>query len=162
MNLKTAEPKPVIITPDQAKRLHMKADPEWREILEGSFGKDLFKIWKPYTEITTMDHVFEQLGIDKNDPSYIHGEPDEIAYRLLKIVRLALNPEGWVANWNDASQRKWSPWFYMDNPGFRFLVSNYTLTLTYSTGGSRLCYASEAISNHAAKHFLHIYKTWLS
>jgi hypothetical protein len=155
-------PQPLIITPEQAKDLYKKADAEWKEILEGNFGKSFFKTRKPFNEITTMEQVFEQLGMDSKDPVYYVGTPDEIAYRLLKLIPLALNPEGWKPDWNDSKQRKWSPWFYMDNPGFRFSDSYYSVANTNSTGGSRLCYATEEISNHAAKAFLHLYKEWLS
>lgn len=154
--------KPLMIGEQDAIELYPSATPIEKRALENTFGKVLFKVRKPFDQILTIDDVFEATGADRSDPKYSTGTPDEIAYHLLKLLPKALNPEQWVPDFNNSDQRKWSPWFYMDSPGFRFFVSYYGSTITLSTGGSRLCYAEESISDHAGKHFLWLYKQWLS
>lgn len=63
------------------------------------------------------------------------------AYKL-EVIRTAL-VEGKKANWNDTRERKWGSWWWMNDPGFRFFVSDYSITITYSACGSRLCTFSE-------------------
>jgi hypothetical protein len=145
-----------------ARALYPTADPGLKAILDCTFGQEAFKVKKSFDQILTIDDVFEATGADRTDPKYHQGAPDEIAYHLLKLLPLALNPVGWKPDYNDDNQRKWSPWFYMDSPGFRFDDSLYGLTGAGSTGGSRLCYASEKISDHAGRTFVKLYEQFLA
>lgn len=145
-----------------ARELYQNADPGLKAILNCSFGEEAFKVKKPFNEIVTLDDVFEAAGVDPTNPQYHTGEPDEVAYRILKLLPLALNPIGWKPDWNNSNQYKWSPWFKMDKPGFRFDGSRCAYAGTVSTGGSRLCFASEEISDHAGKTFVRIYEQWLA
>lgn len=154
--------QPLQLDEKTAMSLYIEAGPALKAILDASFGEKLFKAKKPYNEILTMDDVFEATGANPLDPKYSTGTPDEIAYHLLKLLPKAFNPEGWVPDFNKSNQRKWSPWFYMDNPGFRFVGSGFDCTATGSAGGSRLCYAEESISDHAGNQFLWLYKQWLA
>lgn len=146
----------------KAKTLFKVASPEFKEILLDSYGEKFFKERKPFNQILTLDDVFEATGENPNDPKYLTGAPDTIGYELSKLLPKALNPIDWVLNWEDPSQRKWGPWFYFNHPGFRFRVSFYSYTYSGSTGGSRHRFASEAISDHAGKQFLPIWKQWLA
>lgn len=132
-----------------------------RNLLEQLLGKDFFS-QKITDRIKTFEDACDEIGIDPNDSNFSTGTPDEIALKKIKVVRNALNPKGWAPDWNNGSQRKWAPWFYLNNPGFRFYVSFYVLSLTRTTGGSRLCFESEELSDYAANQFLDLYKAWLS
>lgn len=85
-----------------------------------------------------------------------------LAFAMLVIIAEAIN-EGWEPDWNDGNERKWFPWFDMEvdgnNPsGFRFYVTRYVYTFTYSSGGSRLCFKTEAKAEYAGKTFVEYYR----
>jgi hypothetical protein len=119
---------------------------------------------KAVTErIMTMDDVFKELGIDPDDfgASCKGLEPDEVAYRQLKLIALALN-EGWEPDWKDNSQSKYYPWFEMEvsSSGFRF--DDYGTWNADSNVGSRLCFVSRATAEHAGKQFTNVYKEFMT
>lgn len=92
------------------------------------------------------------LGIDTTlpDVSMIAEEfarPIIALYKLQVIVK-AWNGK-WVADWNDQSQYKWGCWWWMNAPGFRFVDAFCDFASTLSTGGSRLCFASEKLAEKA-------------
>lgn len=145
----------------KARGLYKGAAPEFKAMLIDSFGEKFFSE-KTIDRIKTFADACEEMGISPNDAIFSTGTPDEIAYKKLKVVRNALNPKGWVADWNNNNQRKWAPWFYLNVPGFRFLASFYDVSDTYATGGSRLCYESQELCDYAAAQFIDLYKQWLS
>lgn len=79
------------------------------------------------------------------------------AFAIARLFAKVLN-EGWVPNWNDYNERKWRPYFWMDNPGFRFYDSHCAYSAAHSGAGSGLCFKSQALSDYAAKCFLEVYK----
>ncbi len=128
-------------------------------LLEQAFGKQFFSE-KITDRIKTFLDACESLNIslDWFEQQTQFDSPDEKAYKKMKIIARALN-EGWTPNWNDGDECKWHPWFYLDGPsGFRFHVSLYVYTYSYSAGSSRLCFKSRELSDYAAKQFLAIYK----
>lgn len=148
------------LTLEEAKVLYPTATKERRAELKSIFGKQLVAEKKSYKDITTIEDIFEATGADASAPEYTTGDPGNIALSLIRLIARALNPAGWKPDYNSGKQRKWYPVFWMDNPGFRFDVSFYSLTHTYSSGGSRTVFAEEAISDHAAKYFLNVYKAF--
>lgn len=80
-----------------------------------------------------------------------------IALIKLQIIVKATNGE-WTADWNNYSQPKYYPWFWMDKPGFRFSDTCYGRAVTCSTGGSRLCFGTREDCNYTVKKFLLLYK----
>jgi len=111
--------------------------------------------------IKTFADACAELGMDVNNEEFLYGERDEIAYAKLKVITRALN-QGWVPDWNNDNQLKWYPWFFMNNPGFRFLVSYYTRTAAYAGAGSRLRFASEELATYAGKQFLDLYRDYMT
>jgi hypothetical protein len=85
---------------------------------------------------------------------------DEKAYRILKLLAKSLN-EGWVPDWNNSSEYKYVPWFYMDggSSGFRFNV--FVAWNSSSDVGSRLCFKSRELAEYAAKNFTEVYKRFM-
>jgi hypothetical protein len=146
------------IDKNNARKLYPTAAPEFKTMLEDSFGKDFFS-QKITDRIKTFEDACEILGLDPNHNYYRIGPADEIAYTKLKVIIQALN-EGWTPNWNDSNERKWRPWFYLNAPGFR-LYGVYC-NITYSAVGSRLCLRSEELAEYAAKQFLDLYKDFFT
>ena len=59
------------------------------------------------------------------------------AYKLFVITE-AVN-DGWVCRPGDASQKKYSPWFWVLSSGAGFDSSNYYCAYSTTYAGSRLC-----------------------
>ena len=121
------------------------------------------KAWETYItgRVKTFEGACAEVGEDPHDEKFSDGEPDELAYRKLKVIAKALN-NGWVPDWNNGNQSKWYPWFYMDSPGFRFRVSSYAAAYAVAGAGSRLRFASEALSTYAGKQFLDLFRDYMT
>lgn len=118
-------------------------------------SKDPFQI-KTVADVLD-DHGFTQDGFDQFCEDL---EEDEKAYRILKLLAQSLN-QGWTPDWDNSSQYKYFPWFYMEggSSGFRFYGCDYWGT---SSGvGSRLCFKSRELAEHAGKHFTQVYKQFM-
>jgi hypothetical protein len=102
------------------------------------------------------DHNLTQ---EEFDEECLGMEPDEVAYRLLVMLAKSLN-EGWRPDWNDHSESKYYPWFEMGgSSGFRFDACD--LWYTNSNVGSRLCYKTRELAEHAGKNFLEVYERFM-
>ncbi len=87
-------------------------------------------------------------------------EPDEKAYRLLKLIVLSLN-EGWTPDWNSPNEYKYYPWFEMrGSSGFRF--NDYDIWNSVSYVGSRLCFKSAELAEYAGRTFKEIYEDFMT
>jgi len=150
------------IKKETAKMLYAEA-PEWfKEQLVEVFGEECFKR-RHYTDIKTFEDVCEELGItnDSCKPIFdVEEDPDEIAYKKLKVIVKAIN-QGWAPDWSNTNQRKWWPWFNLSS-GFGFSSSLYYYGHTLTSVGSRLCFESEEKSDYAAKQFIELYKQFLT
>lgn len=81
------------------------------------------------------------------------------AYSKLIIIARALN-DGWIPNWDDSNEYKYYPWFYMQKDkvsglGLSFGAVDYVIS--YSFVGSRLCYRTRDLAEHAGKQFIELY-----
>lgn len=93
----------------------------------------------------------------------VSGLPKEqqkavVAAAKLFIIADVLN-DGHKFNWDDYSEQKWFLWWWMNQPGFRLYDAAYGND--YSRVGSRLCFRTKAIAEHAAKHFKPLYKDFM-
>jgi hypothetical protein len=85
------------------------------------------------------------------------------AMAKMYLIAEALN-DGWQPDWNNDDEYKYYPWFDLeydkdDNPsGFRFLVTFYGYTYTYSAGGSRLCFRTKQLSDYCASTFIELWR----
>jgi|SRR5579871_1193525 len=93
--------------------------------------------------------------------------PEKFQKATLAIVKLFFiteelnkDKEGneWQPDWNKDDEYKYYPWFWMDEPGFRFCDSCCVITLTDAAGGSRLCFRTRKLAEYAAKTFIDLYK----
>ncbi len=142
-----------------AKRLFETA-PDWfQKQLINEFGEATFKT-KEFEKIKTFEDACNMLGIDPASVINENDQPDEKAYKQLKVIIKAIN-SGWEPNWNDTNQYKWFPVFNLSS-GFGFSGSGYDYTDTDAYVGSRLCFESEEKSNYVATQFEGLYKDYLT
>jgi len=142
-----------------AKKLFPES-PDWfKKVLTETFGKDCFKK-RSFEDIKTIEDACEELGIDPANVIQENDTPDEAAYKQLKIIAVAIN-QGWVPDWDNSSQYKWSPWFKLSS-GFGFSYSSYGGSHSCTCAGSRLCFESEAKSSYAGKQFADLYEQFLT
>ncbi len=75
------------------------------------------------TDILTVADLLAANGLTQEqfDQQSEGLDPDEKAYRLMKLLAKTLN-EGWLPNWDNPNEYKHYPWFYMDggSSGFQF------------------------------------------
>ena len=89
-------------------------------------------------------------------------DPDEIAYKKIKLIAKALN-EGWTPDWSNSNEYKYTPYFKMGSPsGGGFSYDGYVHWFTYSHVGSRLCFKSSELAKYAGTQFEDIYKEFLT
>lgn len=163
----------------QAVKLYPNAAPEFKALLESNFGIELFN--KKITDrIKNMSDVFEVLGIDgdefENDREYRAEKMFELAKKLgmndedisdsepcflirdfyVYALAYVLN-EGWNPDYSNTDERKWYPYFSLSS-GFGFGGSTFGCDYVHATGGFRLCFKSEELSNYAGKNFTKYFK----
>ncbi len=114
-----------------------------------------------------IKNFWDVLAYHKTNPASFEEvceglEPDEIAYRKIKLIVRAFN-EGWTPDWTDGSQGKYYPWFVMGSPsGGGFSCDAYVRWDAGSDVGSRLCFKSSDLAKHAGQLFESIYKDFLT
>ena len=128
------------------------------------------------TETKPIESFEEACAVKGLDPAAIlpdvSGFPEAhqkavTAFAKLIVIGQALN-EDWKPDWNTYAETKWYPWFDLekdeeDNPsGFRFLASACVCDGTITAGGSRLCFATQELSDYAAKQFLDLYEAFIA
>ena len=146
------------IKKETAKRLYGEV-PEWfKKQLVEVFGEDCFRK-RRFDEIKTFQDACIELEVS-NDVNHEGDQPDEIAYKKLKVIVKAIN-QGWVPDWTNTNQAKWWPWFNLSS-GFGFSHSYYHCDLTITAVGSRLCFETEEKSDYAAKQFIQLYQDLLT
>ena len=155
------------IDSDKAKQLYPTATPEFKEMLNDTFGKAFFS-QKITDRVKTFEDACKVLGINSPhgigiisfDGAFSRKDMDSIeAYGTLIIVARALNG-GWKPNWNDKSEGKYHPYFNMSSDGFSGVGCDGWITRTFV--GSRLCFKSRELAEYAGKQFASIYKDFLS
>jgi hypothetical protein len=150
------------IKKETAKKLYAES-PEWfKEQLTEVFGEECFRK-RRFDEIKTFEDACEALGItnDSCKPIFdVEEDPDEIAYKKLKVIVKAIN-QGWTPNWTNADQKKWWPYFVLSS-GFGFSYSDFIFDYPNTSVGSRLCFESKEKSDYAAKQFLDLYQQFLT
>lgn len=147
------------LTKAKAKKLYSDA-PEWfKTELEEKFGKETF-VENEFEKIKTVEDACKVLGINMGDVISEKDSADEIAYKMLKVVRNAVT-KNWIPDWNNSNQPKWFPVFRLSS-GFGFSYSHCDFTHTSTHVGSRLCFQTEEQSNYVANQFTELYKDLLT
>lgn len=94
-----------------------------------------------------MDNVAEEF---KSSP---------IALYKLQVIRKAVVGE-WVANWNNY-EYKYSPYFWLDDPGFRLYGVLCDFVLSGTVGGPRLCYQTRDQALFVGQECIWLYKEFM-
>jgi hypothetical protein len=142
------------INKSDALKAHEEATPKGKILLENLLGKKTF-LKKIKERIKNFDDVLEENGItrDEFEKSCKGLEPDEIAYRMAKLVCKAFN-EGWIPDWTNSNEYKYYPWFEMgSSSGVGFAYGGYVSWYSFSVVGSRLCFKSRDLAEYAGKLF---------
>lgn len=115
--------------------------------------------------IKTFEDACEKKGISTDLPDVSTFPPylrrTVLAFYKLTIIRDAI-VGSWAADWKNSNQRKWSPYFWMDAPGFRFGDVDCGIAHTGVTGGSRLCFETEEQARYAGTTFTALYEDLLT
>lgn len=114
------------------------------------------------TDILTVADLLAANGLTQEqfDQQSEGLDPDEKAYRLMKLLAKTLN-EGWLPNWDNPNEYKYYPWFYMDGGSSGFRFDGFANWDSSSAVGSRLCFKSSALAEHAGKNFTEVYKQFM-
>ena len=111
--------------------------------------------------IKNFQDVLDYLGLsDKAWKTQILGlADDELAYKQVKLIALALNEGAEMDAFNE-DQYKYYPYFEVQENGFSCL--NYTSWHSNTHVSSRLCFKSAELAIYAGKTFTEIYTKFLS
>ncbi|MBS1988730.1 hypothetical protein JST56_07125 [Candidatus Dependentiae bacterium] len=141
------------LTVDKALNAYKKGSENDRTLLENLYGKDVFSM-KITDRVQSFEDACTVLGLDPDAFEDTGLADDTVAYEKLKVIAKALN-EGWTPDWDNSNEYKYYPYFKMCG-GFSFfrVGSYYTLTCV----GSRLCFRSRELAEHAAKIGFDLYK----
>ena len=137
-----------------ALKMYPGTIPEMKAILEQSFGKQFFS-GKVTDRVKTADDAFKIKGISIASVINDNDTPDEIAYKIIKVIVEVLN-EGWVPDWKNDNQYKYYPWFDMSS-GSGLSYGGYVHLSSDSCVGSRLCFKSRELAEYAGKQFIKEY-----
>ena len=158
--------KSLEINENKAYELYPTASPEFKQVLEDTFGKEFFNR-KITDRVKTYEDACAVLGIDPHtsmpDTSDCLKEDRRayIAFHKLVVITRALN-EGWRPDWSNTDQPKWFNWWYTNgNAGLASARSNAVPSYTNAYIGSRLCFKSEALADYAAETFKELYEDYL-
>ncbi|TDE53788.1 hypothetical protein [Flavobacterium sp. GT3P67] len=137
-----------------ALKAHEEASTKGKSLLENLFGKKVF-LKDVKDSIKNFDDVLENNGISREDfeTSCKRLEPDEVAYRMAKLVCITFN-EGWLPDWTNSNEYKYYPWFNMSSSsGVGFSDVDCGFWRANSCVGSRLCFKSADLAKHVGKLF---------
>jgi len=113
--------------------------------------------------------------VEKLDPKKLiiklAGFPKDYVNALIAIAqlfiivkaanRLANNGKEWKPNWDDTSQYKYYPWFWMDGGSSGFRFGGYADWDSASNVGSRLAFKTREDAEYYGKKFLSLYKAFM-
>ena len=158
--------KSLKIDENKAYDLYPTASPEFKQVLEDTFGVEFFNR-KITDRVKTYEDACAILGLDPHasmpDTSECPKEDRRayLAFHKLVVITRALN-EGWRPDWSNLNQPKWFNWWYTNgNAGLASARSNNAPSDTYASIGSRLCFKSEALADYAAETFKELYDEYL-
>jgi len=126
----------------------------------------------------TFEEALAAAGTEKEKAFFANTEllsqiePDELAYKKLKVCARAWNTDEetkkvWEPNWNNSNEYKYFPWMWVkasdEKPaGFGFSLTDCVYDLTDSGVGSRLCFQTSTEAIEFGKTFADLYKDfWL-
>lgn len=151
--------KTLTIDDATARKIYPTAPPELKTILEENYSKEFFST-KITDRIKSFEDACEYNNTNPLASRFVTGTRNQIYQEKVAEIVKALN-EGWEPNYDNSSEYKYSPYFYLNAPGFRFLDSYYGITLSFTTCGSRFALKNRELSNYAGTQFTKEYEMWL-
>lgn len=147
---------------EQVLGIHRTGSPEVKRAFETVFI-NVFP-FEAMAEGVTFEDYCNHLGKDPRDydDSRMSNPIDIMLINLRKIAEIiapVLNGD-WKPNWNNDSEKKWYPWFYMGS-GFRFRCADCVCTYSRGGGGSHLVFKDDTRAVFAGKNFASIYEKTL-
>lgn len=129
------------INPEKARLLYPTASPEFKAMLEDTFGKDFFN-QKIYDRINSMADIFSIGGKKLEDIVSPNDTKDEAAYKVLKFGIKVFN-EGVKVDHSNSNQTKYEPRFYWKaGVGLSYYYCDYWHS--HALVGPALCYLDYA------------------
>lgn len=116
---------------------------------------DINKI-KNYEDICQIDGVDPVQSLPFPEAKTEEEKVLNFFAKAMRICRV-LN-EGWVPDWNNSSQWKYYPWFYMKGA---FSFRGYNYDSGNSNVSSRLCFKNSDLAKFAGTTFVNIYKGFM-
>lgn len=119
--------------------------------------------------IQSYEEACERVGVEPLTEERIKAlelRPDEVARKKLEVITAALN-EGWSPDWNNTSEYKYYPYFYIEprkhgaSAGLSYANTFYTASNAYAYFGSRLCFHDHETARYAGKTFTELYEQLL-
>jgi len=148
--------KTLQLSEEKAKELYKTAIPEFRAMLEETFGKAFFE------SVDTVYDAYKYLDLKVDTNLWIDGEylKRVKAFYELSILCDAWNKQdGFVPDFNDPKQNRWFPLFSLSECGFS--SSAYSPSYASVHLGSRLCLKSNQRSDEFGKKYEHLFKIFL-
>ena len=143
------------ITKENALKAYNSGCDDVKKVLANLFGKETFVPKNIMDRVKTADDAFKIKGISISSIINDNDTPDEIAYKIIKVIVEVLN-EGWVPDWKNDSQYKYYPWFDMSS-GSGLSFDGYDVQYSFSCVCSRLCFKSRELAEYAGKQFIKEY-----
>jgi hypothetical protein len=106
-----------------------------------------------YTEVTSHEKACEVLEKSPAESITTDQQITDVANAINKI-------SGFKADFKNGDQKKWRPYFLVNENGFGFSYSSYDHWDSGTLAGSRLCHymSSEAEADHFGKQFLDLHR----
>lgn len=120
--------------------------------------------------VQSYEEACERVGVEPLTEERIKAlelRPDEVARKKLEVITAALN-EGWSPDWNNISEYKYYPYFYIEPrklsgafAGLSYASTNNTASFTAASIGSRLCFHEPDAARYAGRTFTELYEQLL-
>ena len=119
--------------------------------------------------VKSYEEACERVGVEPLTEEHIKAlelRPDEVARKKLEVITAALN-EGWSPDWNNTSEYKYYPYFYIEPrkhgaaAGLSCTNAYYTASYTDASIGSRLCFHEPDAARYAGRTFTELYEQLL-
>lgn len=114
-----------------------------------------------FTEVKSFEDACQVLGMSPELPDLGAVQDERIrksttAFIKLSVIIKALN-EGWEPDWNDWSQYKYYPYFYMDSAGLVYADAYSAVADATTNLGSRLGCKTDAMADYMKDAFRELY-----
>lgn len=145
------------ISEANARKLYQTATPEFKQTLEDTFGKDFFTSITLIEDCYSYEDCCKLLGKEPMDEQALRAAGATefgIATMRQETIVEAING-GVKINLFDTGQKKWQPWYHIDqsSSGFAFCGSFYDFSYAVAGFASRLSLADEKRADFYGKRF---------